>query len=165
MEENQHVGLESGGYRIAIAGTDLKFREARIADPVPTGRQIIETAGGVPPDEYIVLQWFPDKDLDEIELDETTDLRPPGAERFIVAKSDRTFEFVIDERRHPWPDKLIAREVLIELAGQDPTLFAVWQELHDGPDKEILAGHPAHLDTPGVERFYTVMKHTTEGTL
>jgi len=166
MQENPQVTPESGGYRIALAGTDLKFHEARIADPVPTGRQIIETAGGRPPDEYIVLQWFPDKDLDEIELDETTDLRTPGAERFIVAKSDRTFEFVIDERRHPWPEKLITRDVLILLAGQDPTKFSVWQELRHSPsDKEILDGHPADLDEPNLERFYTVMKHTTEGRL
>jgi Multiubiquitin len=163
MQENQQVGPESGGFRLSIAGTDLKFHEARIGDPVPTGRQIIEVAGRHPPDEYIVLQWLPNKDLDEIELDETADVRAPGAERFIVAKSDRTFEFEIDERRHPWPDKTITREVLLELAGQDPSKFSVWQDLGTNSDKEILDGHPANLDTPGTERFYTVMKHTTEG--
>ena len=68
MQENQQVGPESGGFRLSIAGTDLKFHEARIGDPVPTGRQIIEVAGGNPPDDYIVLQWLPNKDLDEIEL-------------------------------------------------------------------------------------------------
>lgn len=165
MQQNQQVDPESGGFRVSIGGTDLKFHEAWIADPVPTGRQIIEVAGGRPPDEYIVLQWFPDKDLDEIELDETTDLRTPGAERFIVARSDRTYEFEIDERRHPWPEKTITRDVLIELAGQDPSKFSVWQEVRGGHDEEILDGHPAHLDTPKLQRFYTVMKHTTEGTL
>lgn len=166
MQENQHVGPELGGFRISVAGTDLKFREARVADPVPTGRQIIQAAGYERVDEYVVLQWFPDKDLDEIELDETTDLRAPGSDRFIVAKSSEWFEFVIDERRHPWPEKLITRDVLILLAGLEPSKFSVWQELRHRPaDKEILDGHPADLAEPGLERFYTVQKHTTEGML
>jgi multiubiquitin len=159
------VGPESGGFRIAVAGIDLKFREVRVADPVSTGRQIIEAAGGHPPDDFVLLQWLPDRDIEDIELDETTDLRAPGAERFIFAKSDRTFLFEIDGKRHQWPEPTITREVLIELAGQDPTKFSVWQELRNSPDKEILTGQPAKLDTPGTEKFYTVMTHTTEGRL
>jgi Multiubiquitin len=164
MQQNQEVTAETG-FKIAIAGTDLKFRDAKLTDPVPTGRQIIEVAGGRPPDEYIVLRWLPNNDLEEIELDTTTDLRAPGAERFIVAKSDRTFRFEIDERRHEWPDATIPREVLLELAGQDTNKFSVWQEIRNRPDQEILTGHPARLDGEGTERFYTVMKHTTEGSL
>ena len=164
MKVNQQIGSQPGSFRISIAGTDLKFRDVEIADPVPTGRQIIEAGGYGPPDEYVVLQWFPDKDLDEIELDKTTDLREPGADRFIVAKSSEWFEFVIDERRHPWPEKLITRDVLILLAGLEPSKFSVWQELRHSPtDKEITDGHPADLAEPGLERFYTVQKHTTEG--
>jgi len=166
MQENQHLGPDSDKFRISVAGPDLKFREFWITDPVPTGRQIIEAAGFGPPDAFVVLQWFPDKDLDEVELDETTDVRPEGAGRFIVAKSTQWFEFVIDERRHPWPEKLITREVLILLAGPDPAKFSVWQELRHWPsDKEIVDGHPADLAEPGLERFYTVLTHTTEGEL
>lgn len=95
---------------------------------------------------------------------------PPGKTQaprtVIIAKSSESFEFVIDERRHPWPEKLIARDVLILLAGQEPSKFSVWQELRHSPtDKEILDGHPADLAEPGLERFYTVMTHTTEGNL
>lgn len=163
MQPHQGVTPESSPFRILVAGTDLQFHGAAVPDPVPTGRQIIEAAGGRPPDEFIVLEWLKDGNLEELELDETTDLRAPGAERFIVARSDRIFKFEIDGKRHSWPDKTISREALLAVAQQDAAKFSVWQEFQKKPDEEILAGHPAHLDPEGTERFYTVMTHTTEG--
>jgi hypothetical protein len=165
MQQNQPVTPESGAFRILVAGTDLQFRDFRLADPVPTGRQIIDVSGGHPADEFIVLEWLKDGDLEEIELDETTDLRAPGAERFIVSRSSELFKFEIDGKRHSWPDKTITREALLAIAQQDSEKFSVWQEFQKKPDEEILAGHPARLEPEGVERFYTVMKHTTEGLL
>lgn len=151
------------GFDIEIAGTDLMFRKTKLTDPVPTGRQIIEAAGFKAVEEYIVLQWLPGNMLEELRLDETCDLRERGVERFIVAKSDRTFRFEIDSQRQEWPEPKVSREVLLALAGQDPDKFSVWQEFKDKPDAEIVAGKPADLDPTGTERFYTVMKHTTEG--
>jgi hypothetical protein len=165
MQQNQSVTPESDAFRILVAGTDLQFHDSKVPDPVPTGRQIIEAAGGRPPDEFIVLEWLKDGDIEELELDETTDLRAPGAERFIVARSSQLFKFEIDGKRHSWPDKTITREALLAIAQQDPAKFSVWQEFHKKADEEILAGHPAHLEPEGIERFYTVMKHTTEGLL
>lgn len=165
MQQNQSVTPESGAFRIRVASTDLQFLDFQVPDPVPTGRQIIEVAGGRPADEFIVLEWLKDGDLEELELDETTDLRAQGAERFIVAHSSELFKFEIDGKRHSWPDKTITREVLLAIAQQDPAKFSVWQEFQKKPDEEILAGHPAHLNPEGLERFYTVMKHTTEGLL
>lgn len=166
MQQHQDIPPDSqAGYRIAVAGADLSFRNVHLTDPVPTGRQIAEAAGARPAQEYIVLQWLADRDLKELDLDETTDLRQPGVERFIVVRSDRTFRFEIDERRHEWPEKTISREVLLQLAGQDPQKFTVWQELRNAADVEVLAGAPADLTPEGTERFYTVMKHTTEGGL
>jgi hypothetical protein len=91
--------------------------------------------------------------------------RAPGAERLIVARSSELFKFESDGKRHSWPDKTITREALLAIAQQDPAKFSVWQEFQKKPDEEILAGHPADLEPEGVERFYTVMKHTTEGLL
>lgn len=154
---------QGANFNITVAGTNLQFRPVVLRDPVPTGRQIIEAAGGHPADEHIVLQWLSDNDLEELDLEETIDLRKPGVERFIVARSDRTYRFEIDGRRHEWPANTITREVLLALAGQDPNSFSVWQELRNSPDKEVVAGHPANLTTDGTERFYTVITHTTEG--
>lgn len=151
------------GFDIEIAGIDLKFRKAKLTDPVPTGRQVIEVAGFKPVEEFIVLQWLPGNMLEELRLDETCDLRERGVERFILAKSDRTFRFEIDGQRQEWPAPTVTREVLLALAGQDPSQFSVWQEFKDKPDVEIVAGKPAELTPTGTERFYTVTKHTTEG--
>jgi hypothetical protein len=163
MQDIHQITTPGGQFRIQVGGTDLAFRDVRLSDPVPTGKQIIEAAGGHPADEFIVLQWLADNDLEELDRDETTDLRKPGAERFIVARSDRTFRFEIDGRKHEWPEKLITRDVLLDLAGQDKEKFSAWQELRDAADREVLSGHPADLGEKGTERFYTVMKHTTEG--
>ena len=162
MQQNQDLG-SLATLRILVSGTDLQFRPINLHDPVPTGRQIIEAAGGHPPDEFILLEWKKDGDLDEIELDKTVDLRAPGTERFIVARSTVTYRFEIDGRRHEWPEPRITREVLLALAGQDPAQFSVWQEIRNAADKEILTGQPADLTPKELEKFYTVVTHTTEG--
>lgn len=161
--ENQALNPVRGQFRIKISGIDLKFREIEINDPVPTGRQIIEAAGGNPPDDYVLLQWAGVGDLRVINLDETVDLRAHGEERFTYARSDRLFEFEIDSHKTQWPEQFISRDVLLAVAGQDRAKFSVWQEFKHEPDKEILAGHPADLGPKGTERFYTVHTHTTEG--
>ena len=167
MLQNQEVSANGvphpGKFQILVAGTDLQFRPLSLTDPEPTGRQIIDAAGGHPPDEYAVLQWLANGSLERLRLDETTNLRKPGVERFIVAKSDREYRFEIDGKEQEWPDSTITREVLLALAGQDPAQFSVWQEFKNSPDKEVLSGHPADFSEKGIERFYTVMKHTTEG--
>lgn len=167
MLENQTVNPEAatqrGNFKILVAGPDLQFRPLTLDDPEPTARQIIDKTGARPADEYALLQWPAGGSLERLPLDKTTDLRKPGAERFIVAKSDRDYRFEIDGREQEWPEATITREVLLAVSGQDPALFSVWQEFKNTPDKEVLAGHPANLDEKGVERFYTVMKHTTEG--
>lgn len=167
MLQNQSVSGQPaprpGSFQIRVAGTDLNFRTISLSDPEPTGRQIIDAAGGRPADEFVVLEWLGDGSLERLRLDETTDLRRPGAERFIVAKSDRDYRLEIDGKEQEWPEAKITREVLLALAGQDPAQFSVWQEFKSAPDKEVESGHPADLAEKGVERFYTVMKHTTEG--
>jgi hypothetical protein len=162
--QHQSVTAEPS-FRFLIGNTDLQFHEAKVADPVPTGRQIIEVAGGHPPDEFLLLEWLENGELEEIELDETVDLRARGNERFVMARGSELFKFEIDGKRHSWPAPTITREALLAVAGQDPQQFTVWQEFQKQADEEIVAGHPAHLDAKGLERFYTVMKHTTEGAL
>ena len=163
MSNNQGHAPQPHLFRLLAGGTNMEFREVTIDDPVPTGRQIIEAAGGHPPDEFIVLQWLMDGELKELNLDDTTDLRAPGTEKFIIEKSATTYRFEIDRKRYEWPSHKISREALLAVASQDPKQFSVWQELKNEPDKEVLSGHPAHLEKDGLERFYTVMTHTTEG--
>ncbi len=105
MLQNQEVSPNGhphpGHFPIRVAGTDLQFRPLSLTDPEPTGRQIIDAAGSHPVEEYAVLQWLDNGSLERLRLDETTDLRKPGAERFIVVRSDREFRFEIDGSRNP----------------------------------------------------------------
>ena len=56
-----------------------------IKDPVVTGRQLLDLAGKRPADEFIVLQFLSDGLLEDIRLEETTDLRGRGVERVNVS--------------------------------------------------------------------------------
>src|ERR1700726_4874391 len=84
---------------VEIAGPDLNFIRHLLRDPVPSGRQIIEAAGHRDPTEFIALQWLPDGALEELRLEELTDIEARGVEKFIVVKSDRSFRFEVEGLR------------------------------------------------------------------
>ncbi len=102
MLQEQSVNPETHTFPIRVAGTDLNFRQELVADPVPTGRQIIAALEAIPQMNSSFSNGSGTATSRKIDLDETTDLRAPGAERFIVARSDRTYRFEIDGKRHEW---------------------------------------------------------------
>lgn len=53
-----------------------------VKDPITTGRRILELAGKVPPEKYILRQVEHGGHLKVIELSQDVDLRAPGVERF-----------------------------------------------------------------------------------
>ena len=134
-----------------------------IHESLITGRQILDLAGKRPATEFVVLQYLPDGLLQEIRLEETTDLRERGIERFITFQSDRIFRFTLDEREFIWGAPLISGAKLKELAGVDPAKFDVWQEVRKSDDRLIGDKEDANLDEKGTERFFTAAKTTTEG--
>jgi hypothetical protein len=78
-----------------------------VNDPMITGLQLLDLVGKRPADEYLMFQVLQGGQLEEIRLDETTDLHKPGLERFITFESDRSFRLVIDGRRFEWGRPLI----------------------------------------------------------
>lgn len=149
---------EARHYRIRIDSERYK-----VSDPVITGRQILDKAQLRPADEHLVFQVLNDGMLEEIRLDETVDLRRPGLERFITFKSDRSFRFVIDGRRFEWGAPEITGMTLKNLAEVDPETYDVWLEVRGQEDRKIENKEYVRLDTPGVEKFFTGKKTTTEG--
>jgi|ERR1700730_6925829 len=134
-----------------------------VVDPLITGRQILDLAGKRPASDYVVLQYLPDGLLEEVRLDETSDIRAKGVERFITFLSDRIYRFILDEREFVWGAALIFGATLKELAGVDPAKFDVWQEVPKGDDRLIGDREQANLEEKGTERFFTAAKTTTEG--
>ena len=95
-------------------------------------------------------------------LDEPYDLRVHGTEKFIVFRTDRLFKFTIDNRQMEWGKPLISGLIVRRLAavGDD---YAVYLEVRGGQDREINDTDIIDLSKPGIERFITLIKETTEG--
>ena len=142
-------------FEFHVGNGALEFRKEELSDPVPTGRQIIETAGFSPAEEYLIFQVSHDRRLTELKLDETTDLRGGHEARFIIFQSDRSWRGIIDGKRFEWGGHEILGRVLKWLAGVDPATHGAWLERKDKPDKLIGDEEKARLVPSGVERFHT----------
>jgi hypothetical protein len=152
-----------GRYPVQFGDPQLNYRPGVVDEAEPTGRQLLEAAGTHPVIEYLVFHVLKDGLLDEVELEETVDVRAGGPEKFLIFRSDRSFEFELDGRRYPWGAPTITGLALKRLAGVDPLRYGVWQEIPGSDDKKIEDGASAHLTPPGVERFFTGIIKTTEG--
>jgi hypothetical protein len=151
-----------GQYPVQFGDPQLNYRPGVVDEAGPTGRQLLDAAGAHPVIEYLVFHVLKDG-LDEVELEETVDLRAGGAEKFLIFRSDRSFEFELDGHRYPWGAPTITGLALKRLAGVDPVRYGVWQEIPGSDDKKIEDGASADLTPPGVERFFTGIIKTTEG--
>mgnify|MGYP000706320072 CR=1 FL=1 len=90
---------EAAAYRIRFGLDGLTFRNINVPDPVPTGRQILASAGLDHRTDYILYAYLDTGDFEDVRLDETFDLCGKGAERFIAFKSDRDFKFSLNDRQ------------------------------------------------------------------
>ncbi len=149
-------------YRIKVADETLDFRPIEVIDPMPLGRQILELARAHPIDEFSVFAMLPDGDFEDVRLDEPFDLRGRGTEKFIVFRTDRLFKFTIDNRQMEWGKPLISGLIVRRLAAVGPE-YAVYLEVRGGQDREIKDADIIDLSKPGIERFITVIRETTEG--
>lgn len=149
-----HDGQAPDRYQILFADERLEYRSATIDDPIVTGRQLITASGNEPVDEFVILQVLPTGDLEELRLNESTDLRRPGSERFIVVKSDRTFRLVIGDERQEWPAPLINGRTLKRIGQKEVQDYSVFLERQDEADQEIDDDQFIDLAAAGVEHFY-----------
>ncbi|MBY5891674.1 hypothetical protein HFN49_36780 [Rhizobium leguminosarum] len=137
---------------VEIAGADLAFTSHVLRDPMPSGRQIIATAGHRDPAGYIVLQWLSDGALEELRLEELTDIVAKGIERFIVVESDRSFRLEVEGLRLEWPCAPISAATVKALAGRDDEALAVVL-LREGRDRVLEDDEIVDLSGDGVEVF------------
>ena len=134
-----------------------------IEDPVPTGRQLLETAGLTPVERFVLLFRLPNGDLESIRLDETVDLRRRGIERFFAFETDRIYLFELDDRRLEWGAPKITGRALLRLADRNPRRFGVWRIVTGGDDVRIGNRDFADLSEAGLERFRTAYVLCIEG--
>lgn len=151
---------EAATYRIRFGLDGLNFRNINVPDPVPTGRQILASAGLDHRTDYILYAYLDTGDFEDVRLDETFDLRGKGAERFIAFKSDRDFKFSLNDRQLAWGHANMLGSVLYDLADTSPD-DAVFLEVRGGDDRLIEPDDRINLDASGIERFITAPKPQT----
>lgn len=149
----------STGFRARIADASLNFRTVPVADPMPTGRQLLAAGGFRSPEDHLLFQRLDDGALEERRLDEVTDLRLPGPKTFIAFRSDRSFRLVLNDRRFEWGSSKISDAALRWLAGDDSKDDGVWIELQDEPDRLLAKDDVIALSGEGTERFRTGALH------
>lgn len=132
-------------------------------DPVVTGRQILELAAKRPADEFLVFLKLRNGQLEEIRLDETLDLRQAGPEKLMTFRSDRSFRFSVDGRRFEWGASVITGATLKKLGDVNQTAYDLYLESVGTNDRLIENTDEVDLTAPGVERFFSVKRNTTEG--
>ena len=154
------------GYNIIIRDGELKeLHRATSEDRVLTGRQLIERAVG--PDktvaDYLVLALGPDNQLEDVDLEEVQDLSNAG--QFFLFSNDRSFNFLLNQRRQPWGESKISAKVLRYLAGlQADDKRIIFQELRHKEDQPL--DDPSavvELSAQGLEVFYVGPGATTAG--
>jgi hypothetical protein len=151
MSEHQH---QDAGTFIEVGGADLDFRRITVFDSTPSGDQILGYCDFSPREEYVVLQWLPEGDIEEIRPDESVDLRNLARARFIIEKTDRLFRFILNDRTLAWPRKSIPVHLLRtlgEIADGD-SLFIKREEV---ADQRLEDEDTVSLASSGVENIYS----------
>lgn len=142
-------------FHIQLGHEGFDFKPATIADPIPTGEQLLATACLRPSREHLLFQLLSSGALEEIRPDETVDLRTPGRERFLTFKSDRSFRFQLEDEARVWGRQTITGLHLKQLANVDPGTHDVYRLVVGGKDERIGDDEPFDLGAPGVEAFAT----------
>lgn len=149
-------------FRILIADENLNYKPHVFDDPKVLGREIIEANGSHPVGEHVAIAILKNGDFEDLRLDEKYDLRGRGAEKVLVARTDRSFKFKIDDKDLEWPHACISGFVLRKLA-KLPANYNLWQEIPGQHDQKITDTDVINLDKLGVERFVSLIDQTTEG--
>ncbi|MCP5286101.1 MAG: multiubiquitin domain-containing protein [Burkholderiaceae bacterium] len=146
---------DHGPYLVRIGDERLEFNKRRIADPTPTGDQILDAAGVLDRSGYQVLQLLATGETESLRPTETTDLRTAGVESFVVFRTDRLYRFTLDGRALDWGASRISGTALLTLARKDPGAFDVWLDRPGGRDRIIDLDEQVSLAGADVERFVT----------
>ena len=141
--------------KVEVGNSKLEFQQVTLADPVPTGEQLIKAAGLRPIEEFLIFMITSDRCLTEIRLDKTVEIWKNPEPRFLIFHSDRSWRGLIDGRRFQWGDVQITGKALKWLANVDADTHAVWLEMRDEPDRLIRDDETVSFADPGVERFRT----------
>ena len=139
----------------AIGGTD--FSPVGIPEVIPTGRQVLISAGLNSLEDFTLCAILPSGDFEEVSLAETFDLRTLNVERFIAFRTDRNFKLTLNGRQLIWGLPLIRGADLYDLSGAKGDQ-AVFLETHGDVSRLIEPNDDVNLTEAGVEHFITALR-------
>jgi Prokaryotic E2 family E/Multiubiquitin len=139
---------------VNVAGTDLVFHAVPVTDRTPTARQVLAAMGLAPLNEYVVLQWLPGGDIEEVRPEETVDMTDATTPKLIIARADRTFRLVLNDHSLEWPESEISEEALRTLGAISPSQ-QIYLVHKDEGDRQVDPGEKVNLRAGGVETVYS----------
>lgn len=78
-------------------------------------------------------------------------------------KKNRPDHIFIDRKKYDWDEDTITGLQIKNLAGVDVAAYNVWQDVPGPEDIPVADNQPVDLTQPGVEKFFTGKKTSTEG--
>ena len=160
--ESYDGGHADSGVRPGVGGDEFVISvnavEAKFADPVPDGGQILGETGFLPAADHVLIQLLR-HGTRSIGLDESVDLRQKGTEAFRAFKSDRVFRFTIDGRGYEWgAAKITEPELRLIACIADDEVFVLQR---DGKDVPLDTGDVVDLGDSGTEHLRTSKRLVT----
>jgi hypothetical protein len=146
----------NGGGAIDIT---INSQSVSLADATPDGRKVLAAGGFNPASDHVLIKIL-HRGAQSIGLDEELDLRHGGPHVFRAYKSDRVFNFTIDERGYEWGAAQIEESDLREV-GDVPDNKVLVLERKNEPDRELETGDKVHLDKSGTEHLKTKKEFVT----
>jgi len=144
-------------HKIKLWDGDSFGKSALAQSNTPTGRVILQAFGLLPADEYILVEFSGENEINEVQLDEEIDLTERGAEKFFAFHSDRIYKVAINGKRLSWGDESISVSLLRLIGGIDASDSLIL-ELSDEPDRELDDSEAIALSDSGVEHVYSKPK-------
>lgn len=140
------TGGRAGSFHYRING-----RVIAICDCKVTGRELLATAGFDPAPDYILIRIV-DHGTRSIGLDVAVELGCGVPLVFRAFRSDRAFNFMLDERGCEWGAPKIAEQELREIGDIPESKILMIERKHE-PDLEIEEGQYVSLEEKCIERI------------
>ncbi len=157
MEQSHAAPTAPHANLVNVSGIDLVFRPVPVTDRTPTARQVLAAMGLAPHSEYVVLQWLPGGDIEEVRPEELVDVTGATTPQLIIVRSDRTYRFVLNDRAMEWPAAAISEQALRTLGAVNPAM-QIFLAREDEEDSALVPGDEVNLRAEGVEIFYAKSK-------
>lgn len=139
---------DSGNQRFTFVVNGERYRTR---DQIEDGRDLLQAAGFDPASDHVLIQ-LTRPGSKSIGLDEDVDLGEAGREEFRAFRSDRTYNFVGDERGYEWGAASISETDLRDVMGTQPNEVLILERENE-PDREIEPGSRVDLNAGGTERI------------